>query len=132
MKKIITNSEQETFDFAYEYAKNLKGGEIIGLKGDLGSGKTVFSKGLAAGLGIKQNVTSPTFVVMKVYSVENHKSIKTFCHIDAYRLSGSDIESTGIQEYIDDKNTILVIEWVDRIKKILPRKTRLIKISLKK
>lgn len=131
MNKITTKSEKETFEFAKNYAKKLKGGEIIGLIGDLGTGKTVFTKGLAKGLGVKDNITSPTFVIMKVYEV-NSKLLKVNClvHIDAYRLtSGKDLEAIGALEYFNKKDTVVVIEWPEKIKKILPRKTRYIKIK---
>ncbi|OGF25464.1 tRNA (adenosine(37)-N6)-threonylcarbamoyltransferase complex ATPase subunit type 1 TsaE [Candidatus Falkowbacteria bacterium RIFOXYB2_FULL_34_18] len=128
-KKIITKSEKETFDFSKKYAKNLRGGEIIGLLGNLGAGKTVFTKGLARGLGITHNISSPTFVIMKVYPVKI-KSIKRLCHIDAYRLTGeNDLAAIGAQEYFGDKNTITIIEWPEKIKKILPEKTKFIEIE---
>jgi tRNA threonylcarbamoyladenosine biosynthesis protein TsaE len=86
MQQTITNSEKETLTFGKNYGNKLKGGEIIGLVGDLGAGKTILAKGVAFGLGIKKNVNSPTFVVMKVYPVKKDE-IRTFVHIDAYRLS---------------------------------------------
>lgn len=130
-KTIITNSEKETFEYAKTFAKSLKGGEVIGLVGNLGAGKTFFSKGLAAGLGVKQNVNSPTFVVMKVYKITNQNSkIKNLVHIDAYRLeSAEDLEAIGATEYFGQEDTVTIIEWADKIKKILPEKTRLITIS---
>lgn len=129
MPKIITNNEQETFDFAMEYAKNMKGGEIIGLSGDLGSGKTIFSKGLATALGVRKNVNSPTFVIMKIYKTEENIKIKNFCHIDAYRVGSQDLESIGAFDYIGDKNTISVIEWIENVN-IKNLKFIKIKISL--
>lgn len=115
--EIITKSEKETFEFARKFAKTLKGGEIIGLIGDLGAGKTVFVKGLAAGLGVKQTVNSPTFVLMKIYPVPKHKTIKTLCHIDAYRIKNADeLTAIGANEYFDKKNVITIIEWTDKIK----------------
>lgn len=133
MKKIITNSETETFALGKKIAKTLKGSEVIGLIGDLGTGKTIFTKGLAAGLGIKQNINSPTFVLMRVYKIRSQKSeVKNFVHIDAYRLkSTQDLIAIGGQEYFNRPNTITVIEWADKIKKVLPKKTRLIKITIK-
>lgn len=129
----ITNSEKQTFNFAKKFAKQLKGGEIIGLIGNLGAGKTIFAKGLAAGLGIKQTVNSPTFVLMKVYRIKNQKSrIKDLVHIDAYRIkSEQDIIAIGAQEYFDRDDAITIIEWADKIKKILPKKTRYISINNK-
>ena len=129
-KQTITNSEKETLALAKKYAKTLKGGEIIGLIGNLGAGKTVFVKGLASGLGLKKNITSPTFVIMKPYLVKRGK-IKNFVHIDAYRLkSGQDLITIGAQEYFSQPRTLTVIEWADRVKKVLPKRTKYIKIKI--
>ncbi len=126
----ITASEKQTFEFAKKLAQKLKGGEIIGLVGDLGAGKTIFTKGIAAGLGIKQNITSPTFVLMKVYEVKSLKfKVKSLCHIDAYRIkTPQDIIAIGAEEYFNRPGTVTVIEWADNIKKILPKKTRYINL----
>ncbi|MCK5511021.1 tRNA (adenosine(37)-N6)-threonylcarbamoyltransferase complex ATPase subunit type 1 TsaE [Candidatus Parcubacteria bacterium] len=134
MNKIITNSEQETFNWAKNFARCLKGGEIIGLVGDLGAGKTVFAKGLADGLGVKNTVTSPTFVIMKIYNIKNQKSkIKNLVHVDAYRLkSEKDIIAIGADEYFERKDTITIIEWPENIKKCLPKKTIYIKFKIQK
>lgn len=131
MQKIITNSEKETFDWANNFAKTLKGGEVIGLSGDLGAGKTIFTKGLAKGLGITNNVNSPTFVIMKKYETKNEKiKIKNLIHIDAYRLnSAEDIKAIGADEYFERPDTITVIEWPENIKRILPIKIIFIKIK---
>jgi tRNA threonylcarbamoyladenosine biosynthesis protein TsaE len=131
IKKIISNNEKETFEAAQDFAAQLKGGEVIGLVGDLGAGKTVWVRGLAAGLGIKKGVCSPTFVVMKIYNIKNKKStIKRICHIDAYRTkSEKDLESLGIEEFLNDKSTITIIEWADLAKRILPKKSLIIKIN---
>ncbi|MEA1963254.1 MAG: tRNA (adenosine(37)-N6)-threonylcarbamoyltransferase complex ATPase subunit type 1 TsaE [Patescibacteria group bacterium] len=144
MNKIITNSEQETFDWAKNFARELKGGEVIGLIGDLGAGKTVFAKGLAEGLGIKKTVNSPTFVIMKIYMVKNapargwsasggKSEIRNLAHIDAYRLkSEEDIIAIGADEYFARKDTITIIEWPENIKKCLPKKTIYVNICIKK
>jgi len=133
MEQITTNSEKQTFNLAKKFAKQLKGGEIIGLIGELGAGKTIFTKGLAAGLGIKKNITSPTFVLMKVYGIRNKESgIRNLIHIDAYRIKSSqDILSIGAEEYFNRPDTVAVIEWADKIKKILPKKTKYVKIKNK-
>ena len=115
MNKIITNSEKETFEFAKDLAQTLKGGETLCLVGDLGCGKTAFTKGLASGLGVEQIVTSPTFVLMKIYPI-NSDHINKIVHIDAYRLlNGSDLEAIGASDYINDKSCVTVIEWADRV-----------------
>lgn len=129
--KYLTISEKQTFNLAKNFAKKLEGGEIIGLVGDLGAGKTIFTKGLAAGLGIKQIVNSPTFVLMKVYQILNNKfQISNFVHIDSYRIkSEQDITTIGAQEYFTRPDTVTIIEWADKIKKILPKKTRFVNIK---
>lgn len=130
MKKIITNSEKETFVFAKSLAKKAKGGEVYSLSGNLGAGKTVFVRGFAAGLGIKRNVNSPTFVLMKIYPVKKHKTIKHLCHIDAYRLrSARDLEAIGALDYFEKKDAVCFIEWPENVKKILPRKVKKIFIK---
>jgi len=122
--KIITNNEKKTFTFAKKFAKTLKGGEVIGLIGDLGTGKTIFAKGLAAGLGVKQPINSPTFVLMKVYKA-NRKNIKKLVHIDAYRLKKpQDILAIGFYDYLKKNDTVVIVEWADKIKKSLPNKTK--------
>jgi len=122
--KIITKNEKATFNFAKKFAESLQGGEIIGLIGDLGAGKTVFTEGLAAGLGVKNIVNSPTFVIMKVYDIKKTTSrIKKLVHIDAYRLqSTADLEVIGAQDYFNRLDTITVIEWIDKIKSDIPKK----------
>ncbi len=122
MKKIITKNEKETFDFAEKFAKDLKGGEVIGLDGNLGSGKTVFAKGIASGLGIKENVLSPTFVYMKIYEVSGHRTIKKLCHIDAYRLENEQIlVDIGALEYFNSPEVVSVVEWSDKVEGVLPK-----------
>lgn len=131
MQKIITNSDKQTFALGQKIAKSLKGNAVIGLIGDLGAGKTVFTKGIAKGLGIKKNITSPTFVIMRPYPLKKNKAIKNFVHIDAYRLkSGQDLISIGATEYFDQPNTVTVIEWADKVKRILPKKTRYISFKI--
>ena len=114
--KIKTNSPADTQKLARNLAKNLQGGEVIALFGELGAGKTVFVKGLAAGLGIKTKITSPTFVFMKSYAFKKDKKPLNFYHLDLYRTnSAKDIESLGLSE-IFSNDAIVVIEWADRIK----------------
>lgn len=110
-----TKNEKETYSLGKEFGESLKGGEIIGLIGDLGAGKTSFTKGVANALSIKNTVTSPTFVIMKAY-----EGRKKLVHIDAYRLTGySDLRSIGIEDHLNN-NTIIIIEWADRLKDELP------------
>jgi len=128
-----SHSEKETFNFSKNFSKKITSGLTLGLVGNLGAGKTVFTKGLSAGLGIKKNITSPTFVLMKVYSVTGHKRIKLLAHIDAYRIkSANDLIAIGADEYFNRPHTLTVIEWADKIKQILPKQTKFVKISLNK
>lgn len=104
---------------ARDFAKTLKGGEVVLLTGELGAGKTVFVKAVAAELGVLRTVTSPTFVLMQTYSTAN-KKIKNLCHVDAYRIdSFQDFQSAGLDEYLYRKDTVCFIEWGEKIKKML-------------
>lgn len=123
MQEYITKSEKETFQLAQKLAKDLKGGEVIALVGELGVGKTLFTQGLASGIGIKENVNSPTFVIMKIYKTK-YKKIRKLVHIDAYRINfAKEISNIGAEEYFNKKDTITVIEWANKIKSLLPKKT---------
>lgn len=107
MKVVVRfNSEQETMDFASKLALVLKKGTVITLKGNLGAGKTVFAKGIGKGLGIKQEITSPTFNILKCY----FDGKLPFYHIDAYRLEDSKNKDIGLEEVIDGDGVCL-IEW---------------------
>ena len=131
MQKFITKSARETLAFARKFAKTLKGGETIALVGNLGAGKTVFTKGLAAGLGIKDVVNSPTFVLMKLYNIKNLRSrIQNLLHVDAYRINDQqELIDIGINDYLGQEDVVTVIEWADRVKKILPKGATYIKLS---
>lgn len=115
-----SKSEQETQKFGQKFAQRLKGGEIIGLSGDLGGGKTTFVKGLARGLGIRDLVTSPTFVMLKEYRVRDLS--KSLLHVDLYRLQKpEEIETIGLKEYLKKPDKICVIEWAEKIRDYLKK-----------
>ena len=120
---IKSKSAQETIQIAKKLASFLHGGEIILLNGDLGSGKTVFAKAFAASMGIEENITSPTFTIIKEYEGE----IKLF-HMDVYRLNEMK-EDIGITEYFNKKG-VCIIEWSDLIEDILPKNRLDIKINI--
>ena len=114
MQEFVTKNIEETNHIAKDLADKLQGGETIALSGNLGVGKTVFVKALAKALGIKEEVTSPTFVLMKVYDIK-HKHIRQFVHADCYRLDGvEDLKDIGLSDFMED-NTVIVIEWADKI-----------------
>ena len=120
MKTIITSSFKETQKVGEDFARQLKGGEVLALYGDLGSGKTTFIQGLAAGLGIERPIISPTFIIMRTYNLKTQNS-KVFYHIDLYRINGEeDVQSLGLLELMGDKQNIVAIEWPDKIENLLP------------
>ena len=120
--EFISKSREETENFACEYAKTLKGGDIVLLDGDMGAGKTVFSKGVARGLGIEEEVTSPTYAYMNDYDGR-------LFHYDCYRIeSVEQAERLGLADYFD-MGGICVIEWSQNIAPLLPRKTKRVTIN---
>lgn len=127
---MITRSLEETIDYARNFASHLKGGEVLALHGDLGSGKTSFVKGLAEGLNIDEIITSPTFVLLKKYQILEPKFHPgggmggSLVHIDAYRAETiEDIKSVGIEDYLNRDDVVLVVEWAEKIQAILPKNT---------
>jgi tRNA threonylcarbamoyladenosine biosynthesis protein TsaE len=132
MSKYIIKTEKDTEKLAKKLAGQFKGWEIIGLIGNLGAGKTTFTQYLAKELGVKDIVNSPTFNIIKIYDIKK-SNIKQLIHIDAYRLnSPEELEVLGVNEYFEDKNTITIIEWADKVKNILPKNTIIINIKLNK
>jgi len=122
MKIYKTKSEKETLELGRRLAETMRGGEVVALRGDLGAGKTVLARGIARGLGIKKPITSPTFVLMKIYPVKGHGKIKNLVHVDAYRLEGgASAETIGIADYVGRADTVCLIEWAKRIKDCLPK-----------
>lgn len=98
------------------------GALVIGLRGDLGSGKTTFVKSFARTLGVRSTITSPTFLIQKKYAL-NGKNFSSLIHVDVYRIKKlEEIDFIGLSEEIKNKNNIIIIEWADMIKKVLPKK----------
>ncbi len=124
----ITTSEQGTLDYAISFAEQLSAPSIILLDGELGAGKTCFTRGLCEGLkGDPRQVSSPTFTIVQEYDVENNRRL---VHIDAYRLSGEEeLESIGWDELLEDKTAIIAIEWPSRIAKAIPDNVTTVQIS---
>lgn len=112
--KLTTNNIYETIELAQNIESERFPNMIICLNGELGSGKTVFTKGVAQALGIKETITSPTFTIIKEYSGEMN-----LYHMDVYRLDGN-VDGIGIEEYFN-KDGIVVIEWAETIKDVLPK-----------
>lgn len=118
----LSHSADETMRLAADLAHRLRGGEFIGLHGDLGAGKTCFVRGLAQGLGIDPAVvSSPTFVIMHEYAAPPDLSPRVLVHIDAYRLRGGDeLEGIGWDELLDRRDAVIAMEWPERIGDALP------------
>src|SRR5664279_1657237 len=107
MKNIITNSFAETQQLGVSFAKTLKHGEVIALHGDLGSGKTTFMQGIAKGLGIKKNIISPTFIIMRTYEIGSGH----LYHVDLYRVEKErDVDGLGLGELLHDPESVVAIE----------------------
>lgn len=118
----ITKSREETIKFAEEYGKTLRGGDVLLLDGEMGAGKTVFTKGIALALGINAEITSPTYAYLNDYDGKLY-------HYDCYRLSsGEDAEALGLTEYFYG-NGVCVVEWSENIADILPGNCKRVKIE---
>ena len=123
MDKFISNCAEETIAFAEKFSTSLSSGDVILLSGDLGAGKTTFVKGLAKGLNIGDEVTSPTYAYLNVYGDKLY-------HYDCYRLScGEDAEALGLTDYFYGDN-ICVIEWSENIADVLSEKV--IRVNIEK
>ncbi|MDP2696239.1 MAG: tRNA (adenosine(37)-N6)-threonylcarbamoyltransferase complex ATPase subunit type 1 TsaE [bacterium] len=133
MPKFLSNSDKKTRQLAAKLADaalstkhQLKHALIIGLVGGLGAGKTTFIQGFAKALGIKKHLASPTFIIMRRHGLPAKKLSKytNLYHIDTYRLhSSKDLLALGIKDVLKDSSNIVLIEWADKIKKILPKDT---------
>lgn len=121
--KIITKSELETIELAQNFESEKFPNMILCLDGELGSGKTMFTKGIANALGIEEIITSPTFTIIKEYEGE-----LPLYHMDVYRLDGN-TDGVGIEEYFK-KGGVVVIEWASTIKDILPEERLDIKFKV--
>ena len=123
--KIISSSE-DMISFGQELGNSLKGGEVIELIGDVGAGKTTFTKGLAKSLGITDEIQSPTFTISRVYEGAKNNLV----HYDFYRLNDAGIMAIEMQDVIDDPNNITVIEWGEPVREVLPKKYITVKIKI--
>ena len=122
--KITTKCEEDTMEIAENLESEKFPNMIICLMGDLGSGKTVFTKGFANALGIDENITSPTFNIIKEYTGGE----ANLYHMDLYRLNG-DIKNLGLDEYFENDG-VVIIEWADMIEEYLPEERLDIKFKV--
>lgn len=125
MATIVTQNEQETIEFAKELTKYLKPGMLILLEGDLGAGKTTFTKGIGEGLGIKRIIKSPTYTIVREYT----DGQMPLYHIDLYRLDEDEVEDLGLDEYFLGEG-LCVVEWPSVAPDELPTERLELKLSV--
>lgn len=111
MSTLTSTSVEQTKQIAAEFAKQLNGGEVIFLEGDLGSGKTTFVQGLAKALGYNGPVRSPTYTLVNIYPTR-HSTISKIVHVDLYRLKNeAELLPLALEEYLEDESSVLIVEW---------------------
>lgn len=126
MPLLKTKSKEETQKIGEGIAQKIKAGGVVCLFGELGAGKTTLTQGIAKGLGVKQNIISPTFILMRRYETGD----RFFYHVDLYRLNDSqEVRGLGIDEIVSNPENIVIVEWPEKIVDTLPR--RATKIYLK-
>lgn len=113
--EFITHSAAETIEVGKIIGSRLRGGDIIAFKGGLGAGKTTITHGIALGMGLKDDVSSPTFAIVNEYIGDK----LSLCHFDMYRISADELESIGFYDYLTD-DRVLAIEWSENIADELP------------
>lgn len=122
---MLIHSEAEMVEYGKQLGQTLEAPVVLELLGDVGAGKTTLTRGIAAGLGIQEPVTSPSFTISKEYQGEKYRLV----HYDFYRLGDPGIMSEDLLDAISDKNAITIVEWGESIRDILPEKR--IKITIK-
>ncbi|MFH1472864.1 MAG: tRNA (adenosine(37)-N6)-threonylcarbamoyltransferase complex ATPase subunit type 1 TsaE [bacterium] len=128
----ISRSQAETRAIAEKFLNTLNHrgkASVVALQGDLGAGKTSFAQAIGLHLGIKESMQSPTFVIMKVYKI-NFKNFKKLIHIDAYRLEKEkELLHLGWEEMIREPENLILIEWPENVKGIIPSEAKLINLE---
>ena len=118
MRELTTHSEKETFQLARRLGKGLRAGDAVALIGEIGSGKTLFIKGLCQGLGVKDSdeVKSPTFVLLHIYQAK----VPVY-HFDLYRLErNGELDAVGFDDFVSNRAAVSMIEWANRAEKRIP------------
>ena len=120
--KFFSHRRADTEVFAKECATSCRGGSVLALQGELGSGKTTFVQAFAKTLGVRRRITSPTFVLMRMYRVNGQMShVKCFVHVDAYRVrKAEELVAIGLLDVLGRRDTVTIIEWADRVRTIIP------------
>ncbi|MCR4333455.1 MAG: tRNA (adenosine(37)-N6)-threonylcarbamoyltransferase complex ATPase subunit type 1 TsaE [Patescibacteria group bacterium] len=124
MEKVVqtlAEFEAEAARFAGSFVRHKEVATLITLSGELGAGKTSFTRSVAKALGVEETVTSPTFVLEKIYLLPPGKNFKRLIHIDAYRLEkGSTLAPLGFDELMQDAGNLILLEWPERVDEVLP------------
>ena len=124
--EVICKNLEQTQAFAESFCQSLAGGDVVVLSGDLGAGKTTFTKFVGKSMGIKEPITSPTYTLLNEYDGNDLK----LYHFDMYRIDDLDeVLETGVTEYFGKQNGVCIIEWAENIKPLLPKKLTKITIS---
>lgn len=121
------NSLEEMLDFGRTIASRLRGGEVIELVGDVGAGKTTFTKGLATGLGVQDTVQSPTFTISREYATSGTLHL---VHYDFYRLDDAGIMADELAETLAESSNVTVVEWAETVASVLPKDRLTLAINL--
>lgn len=130
MQKYISNSTEETKQIAAKTARHITRG-VIALTGGLGAGKTTFVQGFAKGLRIKEKIISPTFVLIRQHQIPDTN--RTLYHIDLYRVEKKDeLKNLGLEELLNESNHLILIEWAEKAKELLPKNTIWVSIEIVK
>ena len=130
LKEFESSSETITEEIAADFAKGILPGSVVAIYGELGAGKTVFARGFARGLGITETVSSPTFTLMQEYRISDRDGLRWFYHLDLYRIEDSNAALVfGVDEYLSGPDSVILIEWAERIEDILPAGTMRVEIS---
>jgi tRNA threonylcarbamoyladenosine biosynthesis protein TsaE len=126
----LAEFESEAIRFAGSLTRNQEGATLVTLRGELGAGKTAFTKAVARALGVEEVVTSPTFVLEKIYLLEG-QSFKRLIHIDAYRLEkGNDLAPLGFDRLMQDAENLILLEWPEKVADVLPVPTMKISFTV--
>lgn len=120
MNKFISNSVKETQEVAYNFTVKIKKSQLICFQGNLGAGKTTFIQSVLSYFKAEKPYTSPTFVIMKKYDVEN-EFIETIYHIDAYRIDSLSLKELGWDEIIQAPKTLILLEWPEKVSEVIPK-----------
>jgi tRNA threonylcarbamoyladenosine biosynthesis protein TsaE len=121
MDQEVTKSDSQTIKLGKKFGQHLSGGDVVGLFGELGAGKTTFVKGVAKGLGIKQTVNSPSYMLLKIYHLPD--SDLKLAHFDFYRLGSNEQQAPAdLSDYIYNSEYICLIEWAGKVQKYLTKR----------